>query len=114
MTAQELATAVQYGLPIVIIVADNGMYGTSRMHQEKAFPGRVSGTSLVNPDFAEFAKSFGAFGVTVRETADFAAAFDAALECGRPAVISLSLDGDAITPATTLQAMRADAERKRT
>lgn len=114
MTAQELATAVQYGLPIVIIVADNGMYGTIRMHQEKTFPGRVSGTSLVNPDFAEFAKSFGAFGVAVRETADFAAAFDAALACGRPAVISLALDGDAITPATTLQALRADAERNRT
>jgi acetolactate synthase-1/2/3 large subunit len=114
MTAQELATAVQYDLPIVVIVADNGMYGTIRMHQEKAYPGRVSGTSLVNPDFAELAKSFGAFGITVRQTAKFEAAFDAAVECGRPAVIALALDGEAITPATTLTALRTSALRKRT
>ena len=114
MTAQELATAVQYDLPIVVIVADNGMYGTIRMHQEKAYPGRVSGTSLVNPDFADLAKSFGAFGITVRDTADFEAAFDAAVECGRPAVIALALDGEAITPATTLTAFRTSALRERT
>jgi acetolactate synthase-1/2/3 large subunit len=113
MTAQELATAVQYDLAIVVIVADNGMYGTIRMHQEKAYPGRVSGTSLVNPDFAAFARSFGAFGVTVHQTSEFEAAFDAAVACGRPAVISLALDGDAITPARTLTDFRAAAERKR-
>jgi acetolactate synthase-1/2/3 large subunit len=113
MTAQELATAVQYDLAIVVIVADNGMYGTIRMHQEKAYPGRVSGTSLVNPDFAAFARSIGAFGVTVHQTSEFEPTFDAAVACGRPAVISLALDGDAITPARTLTDLRAEAERKR-
>jgi acetolactate synthase-1/2/3 large subunit len=106
MTAQELATAVQYDLPIVLIIADNSMYGTIRMHQEKAYPGRVSGTSLINPDFAEMARSFGARGVTVTETGEFEAAFADALSSGRPAVIALKLDPDAITPGTTLEAFR--------
>jgi acetolactate synthase-1/2/3 large subunit len=112
MTAQELATAVQYGLPIVVIVADNGMYGTIRMHQEKAFPGRVSGTSLINPDFAAFARSFGAFGANVEETDQFDAVFDQALACGRPAVISLKLDPQALTPVKTLDAFRAEGEER--
>ncbi len=106
MTAQELATAVQYDLPLIVIVADNGMYGTIRMHQERTYPGRVSGTSLVNPDFAAFARSFGAHGVTVTETAAFAIALDEALACGRPAVIALRLDPEALTPQTTLSAFR--------
>lgn len=114
MTMQELATAVQYNLPIVVIVADNGMYGTIRMHQEKAYPGRVSGTSLVNPDFAELAHSFGAYGVTVTETGDFETAFDAALACGRPAVIALKLDPEAVTPGTTLEAFRAIGLNRKT
>ncbi len=109
MTAQELATAVQYNLPIIVIVADNGMYGTIRMHQEKTYPGRVSGTSLVNPDFAAFARSFGAFGVTVAETRDFETAFAEALACGGPAVIALKLDPEAITPGKTLEAFREAA-----
>ena len=112
MTAQELATAVQYELPIVVLVADNGMYGTIRMHQEKAFPGRVSGTSLVNPDFAAFARSFGAFGASVEETDQFDAVFEEALACGRPAVISLKLDPQALTPAKTLDAFRAEGGRR--
>jgi acetolactate synthase-1/2/3 large subunit len=112
MTAQELATAVQYGLPIVVIIADNGMYGTIRMHQEKTFPGRVSGTNLVNPDFAAFARSFGAFGARVEETDQFDAVFDEALACGRPAVISLKLDPQALTPAKTLDAFRAEGEER--
>lgn len=107
MTAQELATAVQYNLPIIVIVADNGMYGTIRMHQEKTYPGRVSGTSLVNPDFAEMARSFGAYAETVTDTAQFASAFETALTCGRPALIALRLDPEAITPATTLSALRS-------
>jgi acetolactate synthase-1/2/3 large subunit len=106
MTAQELATAVQYDLPIVLIIADNSMYGTIRMHQEKTYPGRVSGTSLINPDFAEMARSFGARGVTVTETGEFEAAFADALASGRPAVIALKLDPNAITPGTTLEAFR--------
>jgi acetolactate synthase-1/2/3 large subunit len=106
MTAQELATAVQYDLPLVLIIADNSMYGTIRMHQEKTYPGRVSGTSLVNPDFAHMARSFGAWGVTVTETGDFEGAFANALAFGGPAVIVLKLDPNAITPGTTLEAFR--------
>ena len=106
MTGQELATALQYGAAVLILVFNNSMYGTIRMHQERAYPGRVSGTSLVNPDFAAFARSFGAHGVTVTETAAFAIALDEALACGRPAVIALRLDPEALTPQTTLSAFR--------
>jgi acetolactate synthase I/II/III large subunit len=111
MSGQELATAVQYGLPIVIIVVDNGMYGTIRMHQERQFPGRVVGTDLVNPDFGAYARSFGAHGETVEQTDEFPAALERALESGRPAVIALRIDPEAITPRTTLSAIRAAAEQ---
>ena len=79
MNGQELATAVQYGLPIVFVVIDNGMYGTIRMHQERDYPGRVSGTDLVNPDFAALARAYGAHGETVRAHRRFAPAFERAL-----------------------------------
>ena len=75
MTGQELATAVQYALPIVTVIPNNGMYGTIRMHQEREYPSRVVGTTLVNPDFAAYARSFGADGYTIEATADFAPAF---------------------------------------
>ncbi len=75
MTGQEFATAVQYDLPIIIVVVDNGMYGTIRMHQERHYPGpRRSATALQNPDFAAYARAFGGLGATVEKTADFAAA----------------------------------------
>ena len=74
MTGQELATAVQYELPIIVVVVDNGMYGTIRMHQERDHPGRVSGTALKNPDFAALARAYGAFGARVETTAEFAPA----------------------------------------
>ena len=77
MTGQELATAVQYDAPIVVLIVNNGMFGTIRMHQERHYPGRVSGTDLVNPDFAALAQAFGAHGAVVERTEDFAAAFDA-------------------------------------
>jgi acetolactate synthase-1/2/3 large subunit len=109
MLGQELATAVQYDLPILVIVVDNGMYGTIRMHQERTFPGRVVGTDLVNPDFAAYAASFGAFGETVARTADFAGALDRALESDKPAVLALRIHPDALTPRTTLSALRAAA-----
>lgn len=109
MSAAELATAVQYALPIVIIVADNGMYGTIRMHQERTFPGRVSATSLVNPDFAAFARSFGARGITVGVQEDFERALEDALGAELPTVIALRLDPEAITPDRTLSELR-DAE----
>jgi acetolactate synthase-1/2/3 large subunit len=110
MLGQELATAVQYGLPIVALVVDNGMYGTIRMHQERSFPGRVVGTDLVNPDFAAYAQAFGAYGENVTRTHEFPAAFERALEAGRPAVLGLRVDAEAITPRTTLSALR-DAAR---
>jgi acetolactate synthase-1/2/3 large subunit len=109
MTGQELATAMQYDLPIVVLVVNNGMYGTIRMHQERHFPGRVVGTDLVNPDFAAYARAFGAFGETVTETAQFAGAFDRALDAGTAALLELRIDPEAITPRTTLSAIRADA-----
>jgi acetolactate synthase-1/2/3 large subunit len=106
MSGQELATAIQYELAIVILVVNNGMYGTIRMHQERHYPGRVVGTDLVNPDFAAYARAFGAHGEVVEETAQFADAFERALESGLPAVLELRIDPDAITPRTTLSAIR--------
>ncbi len=82
MNGQELATAVQYGLAIVFVVVDNGMYGTIRMHQERTYPAREYGTALVNPDFAALARAYGAHGETVARTADFAPAFERALAVG--------------------------------
>ena len=107
MTCQELATAVQHGVAIVTIIANNGMYGTIRMHQEKQYPGRVIGTSLINPDFAAFARSFGARGETVERTEDFPTAFARAIDAGKPAVIELKIDPEAISPRQTLSQMRA-------
>jgi acetolactate synthase I/II/III large subunit len=109
MTGQELATAVQYELPIIVIVVDNGMYGTIRMHQERHYPGRVVGTGLRNPDFAAYARAFGGFGATVERTEDFAPAFAAAQRSGKPAILHLKVDPEAITPTTTLAAIRAAA-----
>src|SRR5581483_11339731 len=107
MSGQELATAVQYDLPIVVLVFNNGMYGTIRMHQERRFPGRVSGTELANPDFAAYARAFGGHGETVERTADFPEALERALGSGQPAVLDLRVDPEAITPRTTLAALRA-------
>ena len=109
MTGQELATAVQYDAPIVVLIVNNGMFGTIRMHQERHYPGRVSGTDLVNPDFGALAQAFGAHGTVVERTEDFAAAFDAALGAGRPAVIELRVDPEALTPRQSLTEIREQA-----
>ena len=106
MTGQELATAVQHDARVVVLVVDNGMYGTIRMHQERNFPGRVHATSLTNPDFAALARAYGAFGERVEREADFAPAFARALETGVPAVLHLVVDPEAITPAETLSGLR--------
>ena len=106
MTGQELATAVQYALPIVTVVANNGIYGTIRMHQEREYPDRVIGTTLVNPDFAAYARSFGADGYTIEATRDFAPAFRQALAAGKPSVIELKLDPEAISARKTLTEIR--------
>ncbi len=109
MTGQELATAVQYEAAIVVLVVNNGMYGTIRMHQERHYPGRVSGTDLVNPDFAALARAFGAHGALVERTEDFAAAFDESLAAGRPALIELRVDREALTPRQSLTEIREQA-----
>ena len=111
MTGQELATAVQYGAPFVTLVVNNGLYGTIRMHQEREYPGRVYGTGLTNPDFAAYARAFGAHGESVARTADFQPAFERAYASGKPALIELKIDPDAITPATTLSAIREKAAK---
>jgi acetolactate synthase-1/2/3 large subunit len=111
MNGQEFATAVQYGLPIIVVVADNGIYGTIRMHQEREYPGRIVATDLRNPDFVAYAQAFGGFGVSVERTADFAATFTAAVASGKPAILRLSIDPDAITPMTTLAKIRAKSLR---
>jgi acetolactate synthase I/II/III large subunit len=107
MNGQEFATAVQYGLPFVVIVCDNSIYGTIRMHQEREYPGRVVATALRNPDFAAYARAFGGFGVSVERTADFPTAFAQAQASGKPAIVRLAIDPEAITPATTLANIRA-------
>jgi acetolactate synthase-1/2/3 large subunit len=109
MNGQEFATAVQYDLAIVFIVIDNAMYGTIRMHQEREYPGRVSGTALKNPDFAAYARAFGGHGETVEATADFAPAFERAVASGKPAILHVKIDPEAITPTTTLSAIRRKA-----
>jgi len=117
MTGQELATAVQYGAGVIIIVFNNGMFGTIRMHQERNYPGRVSGTGLHNPDFAALAQAYGAHGEVVERTGDFGPALTRALahtrEHSLPAVIELRYDGNLITPNATLDAIRSGAQQAR-
>jgi acetolactate synthase-1/2/3 large subunit len=102
MYPQELATAAQYGANLIVVVVNNGMYGTIRLHQENQYPGRISGTNLMNPDFAAFAKSFGIHGELVTRTEDFAAAFERAKAANSPALIELRMDPNIITPSMTL------------
>ena len=109
MTGQELATAVQEQAAVVILLVNNGMYGTIRMHQERTYPGRPYGTRLVNPDFAAYAKAFGAVGEVVERTEEFAAAWERALDAGRPALLELRVDEEAITPRATLTEIREAA-----
>ena len=106
MHGQEFATAVRYGLPIITLVINNGIYGTIRMHQEREYPGRVSATDLTNPDFAALARACGGHGETVEKTEDFAAAFLRARASGKPAIIEVKLDPEAITPTRTLSDIR--------
>jgi acetolactate synthase-1/2/3 large subunit len=106
MNGQELATAVQYGANVIFLVINNGMYGTIRMHQEKTYPARVSGTDLHNPDFAALAQAYGAHGEVVEKTADFAAAFQRAEAAGKPALIEIRIDPEALTPRQSLSQMR--------
>ncbi|MCW5692070.1 MAG: thiamine pyrophosphate-binding protein [Pseudolabrys sp.] len=109
MTGQDFMTAVQYGLGIVVVLWDNGTYGTIRMHQEREYPGRVVGTDLRNPDFAAYAKAFGGFGIRVDKTADFPAAFAQAQKSGLPSIIHLKVDAEPLTPGLSMSAIRQKA-----
>jgi acetolactate synthase-1/2/3 large subunit len=106
MHGQEFATAVQYALPIIVLVIDNGMYGTIRMHQERHYPGRVSATELKNPDFADYARAFGGHGERVETTAEFGPAFERAVASGLPAILHCLIDPEVISPSTTLEKIR--------
>ena len=109
MHGQEFATAVQYDLPIVVLIIDNGMYGTIRMHQERDYPGRESATALRNPDFAAYAQAFGGHGERVESTEQFAPALERAMASGKPAILHCLLDPEAITPSQSLSAIRQQA-----
>ena len=106
MNGQELATAVQHGAAILVVVVDNGAYGTIRMHQEREFPGRVSGTTLRNPDFAALARAYGCWAETVERTDQFAPALARVMEQPGVRLLHLRTDVEQITPATTLSAMQ--------
>ncbi|MFZ2650298.1 MAG: thiamine pyrophosphate-binding protein [Burkholderiaceae bacterium] len=118
MTGQELATAMAYGAgrgagKLIVIVVDNGSYGTIRMHQEREYPGRVSGSDLFNPDFAALARAYGFAAATVERTAEFEPAFRAAVAREQPTLLHLKLDLDVSTTRSTLSAIRQAAQRPR-
>jgi acetolactate synthase-1/2/3 large subunit len=106
MSAMELATAARYNAGVIFLVFNNGMYGTIRMHQERDYPTRVSGTELTNPDFVQFAESFGLHASRVEKTDEFPAALAAAREAGKPALIEILIDPEAIGPTATLSGLR--------
>jgi acetolactate synthase-1/2/3 large subunit len=100
MTIQEFGTAMQYNANIIVIISNNGVYGTIRMHQERTYPGRISGTDMLNPNFALLAKSYGGFGETVTKTEEFLPTFERARSSGKPAIIELKTDPLALSPQT--------------
>ncbi len=107
MHGQEFATAVKYKLPVIVLVINNNMYGTIRMHQERDYPARVSATALTNPDFAALARAYGGYGETVKATNEFGAAFERAKASLLPSILELQIDPEAITPARTLSQIRS-------
>jgi acetolactate synthase I/II/III large subunit len=111
MSSHELATAMQYELPVIFIVVNNAQYGTIRMHQERHYPNRVHGTGLTNPDFSAYARAFGAHGERVETTDQFMPAFDRAVKSGLPAVIEIRIPQDQSTPGATLEQIRQQARR---
>jgi len=106
MSSNELATAVQYDANVIFLVFNNSILGTIRMHQERDYPERVSGTELKNPDFVAYAESFGAWSTRVTKTEDFAVAFEAARAANRPAVIEIMVETNVLSPTTTISALR--------
>ncbi len=113
MNGQELATAMQYNAKVIFIVVNNGMYGTIRMHQERHYPTRISGTMLKNPDFAALARAYGLHGEIVESTKDFEAAFDRAWSAKTAALIEIRIDPEAISPRASLSAIREEALKAR-
>jgi acetolactate synthase-1/2/3 large subunit len=109
MTGQEMATVMQHKVGVIVLIVNNAMYGTIRMHQERHYPGRVVATDLTNPDFAALARAYGAHGETVERTADFVPAFERARASGLPALIELKVDREALTIAQTTSQIRAAA-----
>jgi acetolactate synthase-1/2/3 large subunit len=107
MTGTEIATAFHHGVAPIVLVFNNQMYGTIRMHQERTYPWRVSGTALTNPDFAKYIEAFGGHGEVVSETGEFAPAFRRAVESGRPAIIELRVNPEQITTRQTIAQLRA-------
>jgi acetolactate synthase-1/2/3 large subunit len=112
MTMQEFATAAQAGADLVVIVVNNGIHGTIRMHQERTYPGRHIATDLVNPDFAAFARACGGHGEKVSTTKAFAAAFERCMAAGKPALIDLAFDPEAITPSATMSEIRGKGRQR--
>ena len=112
MNGQEIATAAQYGAHVIFVVINNGMYGTIRMHQERNYPGRVSGTDLHNPDFAALAQAYGLHGEVVTATAEFAPAFERCLGMSRPSLIEVRVDPEALTPRLSLTQIREQSSKK--
>jgi acetolactate synthase-1/2/3 large subunit len=110
MTGQELATAVQYGANTIVLLINNGMFGTIRMHQEREYPARVYGTALRNPDFVRLAQAYGCHAERVTETAQFAGALERAIGAAAPALIELVIDPQAITAGQTIDEIRAKAQ----
>ncbi|OSP54227.1 thiamine pyrophosphate-binding protein [Pseudoruegeria sp. SK021] len=107
MVSQEFGVACEYGANIIVLISNNGMYGTIRMHQQRHYPGRPSATRMVNPDFAALAQAYGAFGATVTRDEDFADAFAEARAAGRPAILELQVSPDALSPKMTLEGYQA-------
>jgi acetolactate synthase-1/2/3 large subunit len=112
MNGQEIATAAQYGANVIFVVINNGMYGTIRMHQERNYPGRVSGTELHNPDFAALAQAYGLHGEVVTATSEFAPAFERCLGMSRPSLIEVRVDPEALTPRLSLTQIREQSSNK--
>jgi acetolactate synthase-1/2/3 large subunit len=110
MNGQELATAMQYQANIIVIVVNNGIYATIRMHQEREYPHRVIGTDMINPDFVALARAYGAHGELVVKTDDFEAAFERSKAAGKPALIEVRLDPEILTPTATVGSLRAQAK----
>jgi acetolactate synthase-1/2/3 large subunit len=112
MNGQELATAAQFGADLLIVLIDNGSYGTIRMHQERDYPKRISATELINPDFAALARAYGGWAKTVETTEDFVPALEAALELKGIRLIHCRTDVEEISNQTTISKLRARAARK--